>query len=378
MKNGGSSTSHLDYIKKRNLNCIVNLIHARGTMSRAQVAAEIGLSKSAVSSLVDELLEKGIILETGIGRSTTQGGRRSILLSFNPNHRLCVGINITARSVTILISNLDGEIRSCDRFPGSVEASKILDYIQACFDNHEVDLESIAGIGIAVPGITDFHTGIVVESPSLGWVNLNLASYIAEQYEIPVFVLNDVDCMALGENWIGSAVDKKNIYFVGINDGLGGALIINGQLYTGSSGRSGEIGYTILDSSHKDWSCNCFGRYGWLEQTVSGWALHKTNLPLDMLFKSYLQGGSEAAPEVEMFIQNLSIMISNGVALLNPDCVIIGGKVAEYMGEIMPIISENVARIVPISTEIRMAKLGEKAHNFGAISHILKNVDLTD
>lgn len=378
MKNTNISTSHLDYIKRRNLNNIVKLIRVKGAVSRAQVAAEMGLSKSAVSTLVDELLEKGIVQETGIGSSTAQGGRRSILLSFDPDYRLCIGVNITSKFTSILIANLDGNVRYYDKYAKADHIPEIVGYIRDSINKHCLSLSSIAGIGLAVPGITDVASGIVVESPSMGWVNLDLASHLSCEFPFPVFVLNDVDCLALGENWIGSAASQDNIYFIGINDGLGSSLIINGQLYTGSNGQAGEVGYTILDSVRGDWKCNQFGQYGWLEQTVSGWALQKTGLSVEKVFEAYAMGSSAVAATVDLFIRNLSVMIANCVALLNPDCVVIGGEASEYMGNVVPIIRDNVSQMVPIRVEVRTAQLGEKAYNFGAIAHALSIVDLID
>ena len=378
MKSNISASSHLDYIKKRNLNSILNLIHLRGNISRAQVATEIGLSKTAVSSLVDELLGKGIVKETGIGNSAAQGGRRSILLNFNADYRYCLGINVTCKSTSILISNLDGEIRHYDNYPSAMKVERLLEFIYTSIEKHAIDVKKIAGMGIVVPGITNVETGTVIESPSMEWADRKLAACISEFYTFPVFVLNDVDCLTLGENWIGSAADLKNVFFVGINDGLGSAMIINGSLYSGSSGQAGEVGYTILDTASNDYKRNCLGQFGWLEQTVSGWALQKTGLTIKALFDGYLKNDPEATPVVDTFIHNLSIMISNTVALLNPDCVVIGGSVSEYMGDIIPIIRSNVNKFVPISTEIRMAKLGEKAHHLGAVAYILKNIDITD
>lgn len=373
-----SASSHLDYIKKKNLNSILNLIHSRGDISRAQVAAELDLSKTAVSSLMDDLLEKGIVKETGIGSSAIHGGRRSILLNFNPDYRYCIGINVTSRSTSILVSNLDGDVRHYDQYPTAKNVEQLLMSISKSMVQHEIDIKQIAGMGIAVPGITDVETGTVIESPSMGWTNLKLADAISEVYPFPVFVLNDVDCLTLGENWIGSAAAFKNVYFVGISDGLGSAMIINGTLYTGSSGKAGEVGYTILDTVSNSYKINCLGQYGWLEQTVSGWALQKTGLSLDAVFEAYSKKDPKVTPVVDAFVHNLSVMIANAVALLNPDCVVVGGSVAEHMNEIIPQVKNNVSRFVPISTEIRMAKLGEKAHHFGAIAHILNNVDLTD
>lgn len=378
MKGVSISTSHLDYIKKRNLNSIVKLIREKGTMSRAQVAAEMGLSKSAVSSLVDELLEKGIIHETGIGSSTSQGGRRSILLSFDPDYRYCIGVNITSRSTSILISDLDGNVRHYDKYGRVDNVQQIVEYILYTISKHKLSNGLIAGIGLAVPGITDVSSGTVIESPSMGWVGLNLASHLSKSFPFPIFVLNDVDCLALGENWIGSAASQDNIYFIGINDGLGSSLIINGQLYTGCNGQAGEIGYTILDSVRGNWRCNQFGQYGWLEQTVSGWALQKTGLPVEKVFEAYSTGNSSVASAVELFIRNLSVMIANCIALLNPDCVVIGGVVSEHMKNVVPIIRDKVSQMVPIRAEIRTAQLGEKAYNFGAIAHALSIVDLID
>lgn len=369
--------THLDYIKSRNLNKIINLIRQSQPISRAKVASALGLSKSAVSSLVDGLIEKKFVTEIGIGESTVQGGRRGVLLGFNPKARLCVGVSVTQDYITVMISDLDGVYEIYDRFEQTNQVERLIELIQGCICDHKINPEEIIAIGISVPGITKTREGIVVESPTIDWFDLELVKQMQEHFISPIYVLNDVDCLALGENWIGSAREEGITYFIGINKGLGSALIIDGELYMGRDSQSGEIGYTILDADNFTPHVNQLGKFGWLEESVSGWALEKTGYPLSQVFVEYRKGNERVVPVVERFIKNLSVMVANSIAMLNPDCVVIGGEVSEYMDEELKQIRDNVSAFVPIQAEIRRAKLGTSAFNLGAIAYTLVSVDLT-
>ena len=377
MRSNTKERTHLDYVKRRNLNKIIHLIRQSQPISRAKVATALGLSKSAVSSLVDELIEKKIITEIGIGESTVQGGRRGVLLGFNPKAKFCIGVSVTQDYVTVMISDLDGAYDIFDQFEQTNQVEELIEIVSSCIRSYQINQEDVIAIGISVPGITKTREGIVVESPTLGWFNMEIVKKMQEYFISPIYVLNDIDCLALGENWIGSAREEGITYFIGINKGLGSALIINGQLYMGRDSQSGEIGYTILDSDNFVPTVNQLGKFGWLEESVSGWALEKTGYSLSRIFAEYRNGNDRVVPAVERFIKNLSVMVANSIAMLNPDCVIIGGEVTEYMEGELERVRENVTAYVPIQADIKKAKLGTSAYNLGAIAYALGVVDLT-
>src|SRR5918994_7356491 len=125
----------------------------------------------------------------------------------------------------------------------------------------------IIGVGVGAPGPLDTKSGIVLLTPNLGWVNLPLRSIIHDRLKLPASLDNDANCAVLGEWWRGAARGSRNAIGITIGTGIGGGIILDGQLYHGSTDCAGEIGHTTIDSEGR--RCKC-GNYGCLEAYTSG------------------------------------------------------------------------------------------------------------
>jgi glucokinase len=125
----------------------------------------------------------------------------------------------------------------------------------------------ILGVGVGAPGPLDTKRGIVLLTPNLGWVNMPLRQLIHDRLGLPAALDNDANCAVLGEWWVGAARGARNAIGITIGTGIGGGLIIDGQLYHGASDVAGEIGHTTIDTEGR--RCKC-GNYGCLEAYASG------------------------------------------------------------------------------------------------------------
>ncbi|PLR75925.1 ROK family transcriptional regulator [Bacillus sp. V3-13] len=361
-------------MKKINRSLILDTIRSHQPLSRAQIAQRLKLSRSTVSSIVEELLLKKLVVELGYGSSTSEGGRRGLQLGFNPKSAFGIGLDIGGTKILVVITDLDGSIEFREKFPTTSNTDKIIEIIKQSIHKAGLSESDVIAMGVGVPGITT-KDGIVVDAPALKWTNLELKSEMQANFDFPVFINNDVNCAALGERWLGSGENSDDIFFIAIGTGVGSAIVANGELIQGFDSRAGEIAYNISETDIKEGQENKLGEFGVFEKKISGSALQKHCNPPERLFTEYAKGSKAETEIIENFILQLSINIANVVNLLNPEFVIIGGGVSESMGVVIEKIQESVERLTPIKTKIGLATLGGDAGGLGAIAYAFKEIE---
>lgn len=255
-----------------------------------------------------------------------------------------------------------------------------------------IEKEDVAGMGAGVPGIIDSEKGVVVFSPNIPWENYNLKEELEERYGIRLRIGNDVNVGVLGEWKYGAGKNYRNIVGIFVGTGIGGGLVLNGQIYEGKIGAAGEIGHMNISADGP--VCGC-GARGCLEAVASKTAMQKdieaqlrrgresmfrellgTNgeiIKSEQIKQAY-DAGDELAVEV---VEKAAMYIGNAVAslinILNPELIIFGGGVMESMGdELIPLIKKSARRYTMPklleACEIKTAKLGDNAGLYGALT----------
>lgn len=371
----GKVTGNLELIKKVNRALVLETIKDQQSISRANIAKKLGLSRSTVSTIVDELLDKKLVVELGYGDSTKLGGRRSVQLGFNPDSSYGIGLDIGGTKILIVITNMYGEIVYKEKLETTNKIEEIISLVNEGLDKSEIDKEKILAMGVGVPSATNSKEGIVIDAPALKWSNFNLKKELQDQFDFPIFIDNDVNCAALGEKWKGSGKNIDNMFFIAIGTGVGSAVISNGELVRGYNYEAGEIAYNISESDVKNGLMNKVGEFGVFESKISGTALHQKGYSPSQLFKEYSKGNEEVFEVIDNFILQLSINITNAVNLLNPESVIIGGGVSESLDLIIDQIQDKVDMLSPVRTNVKLAQLRGDAGALGAIAYALKRVE---
>lgn len=147
---------------------------------------------------------------------------------------------------------------------------KLVDSLYKLMKKQNLSDSKILGIGIGVPGITDFEKGIVIDAPTLGWCNYPLRQVLEEKLSYPIYIDNDVNVSVIGEKWQGAAKNKRNILKVMLGTGIGCGMILENELYRGASYAAGEVGYMVTDQSalNKGYT-SMFAGYGfWIIMSV--------------------------------------------------------------------------------------------------------------
>lgn len=370
---GNNIVGHLELIKKINRSLVLEKIRANQPISRAQIAKELNLSKSTVSSIVDELVTRKLVNELGEGSSTRAGGRPASLLGFNPASAFGVGIDIGGTKILIIITDLVGKVVFKKKTKTTNNVGEIVALVKGSLAEADIKEKDVIGLGIGVPGTT--NGGVVIRAKALNWINYHLQDAVQAHFMFPVFINNDVNCAALGERWLGSGERSDHMFFIAIGTGIGSAIITNGELVYGHDCRAGEIAYLIgRDDLHAK-RFNVLGETGVFESKVSGSALGKHGMAPEELFAKYSAGSADAVPVIADFVAELSIGIANALGLLNPEKVIIGGGVSESMHVVLNDIQDMVSKLIPIRTDIRLASLGGDAGALGAIAFTFDQVE---
>ena len=217
---------------------------------------------------------------------------------------------------------------------------------------HGAKPQHFLGVGVGAPGPLDREHGIVVVAPNLGWHNFPLRQEISDRIHLPVALDNDANCATMGEWWCGAAQGARNVVGITIGTGIGGGIILDGQLYHGSSDVAGEIGHTTIDANGRH--CRC-GNYGCLEAYASGPAIalrarealerdggpdetsilrsmvsgNLDELTAALVYEAANQGDGVALEVVRDTARFLGTGIANLLNILNPDVVVLAGGVTQ-------------------------------------------------
>lgn len=319
-----------------------------------------------------------------------------------------VAVDVGGTKILATVIGSDGQIVSrCKRMTRAEKSAdevinRISDCISESIDRANLHQMQIRGIGIGVPGVIDSETGVIIFAPNLRWSNVALKPVLENQFEIPVFVENDVNLGTLGEQSLGAGRGVDNLVGIFIGTGIGGGIILNGKLFRGANQTAGEIGHVILKPGGPRCSC---GNRGCLEALASRTAISryvrkaitqqgkKSILPelnggnLDLvrsraLAKAVARGDKVTAKAIERAQYYLGVGVATVVGLVNPQVVVLGGGLIEAMGENLVSCVYGVAAELALpnamnGVEVVSAKLGDNAGVIGAAVLACENLGLT-
>ena len=382
-------------IKQKILGLCIN----EGDYSIAELSKETNTSIPTVTKLVSELIEDGYLED--LGKMGTSGGRRPSIYGLNPAAGYFVGADVSKSHVSIAVSNFKGSIIDYqDDVPFKLESTEqsmveLCSLLKNYISRLGIKEDSILAYGINLTGRVNNGTGYSF-SYFLG-EDKPLAPTLEDLLNTPVFIENDSRAMTYGEYICGMANNEKNMLFINVSWGLGMGMILDGKLYYGKSGYSGEIGhFPLLDN---DIICQC-GKVGCLETGASGLAVHRIfleklregkasalsakfnngeEISLGDILDALAEEDVLAIEAVEEIGNTLGRAIAGLINIFNPELVVIGGRMStaeEYL--MLPIrsaIHKHSLNIVSRDTVVKFSKLGKKAGAYGACmlsrSHLL-------
>jgi glucokinase len=231
------------------------------------------------------------------------------------------------------------------------------------------DFSKLRGIGVGTPGPVDATGRVARLAINLdGWYDIPIAGWLQTKTGLPTILGNDANCAALGEAWLGAGQKRQNMIMLTLGTGVGGAIIFNGQLYTGTQGAAGELGLITLQADGPD--CKS-GNRGSLEQYISAKAIECDTGKSAAAWGALATAGDPAALEFwRQYGQKLGIGLTSLIYILTPELIIIGGGVSAssqfFLTATHAEIHERVLQPSRAGVEIITAQLGNQAGMLGA------------
>ena len=348
---------------------ILNYVINNQITSKAEVSKNLNLSMPTVLSNINDLIAKGIIIETGEYEST--GGRKAKSIGINPSYRYSVGIVITANHVGIVLVNLKYEIvkfrRVRMKFSPDASYCQDLSVLTSEFLKDTEYQDRILGIGISIPGIISQKAHLLIKSHALQLENYSL-SFLEQAFDLPVYFENDANAAMMAEDMNR----YKNAIYLSLNNTLGGAFCMGGKLFQGENQKAGEFGHMILVPGGR--KCYC-GKKGCADAYCAASALTDEINSLET-FMEQLKSGDEAAEEKwSEYLDMLAVMISNLRMAYDMD-IILGGEVGGYLAEHMLPLGEKVMEYNGFDHDIRYLRncsYKREASAVGAAKHFLQD-----
>lgn len=254
----------------------------------------------------------------------------------------------------------------------------------------------IAGIGIGAAGACDVATGVITLSPNLpGWHNIPLKDILQREFDLPIYLENDATVAALGEHYFGGAVDVANLIYLCVGTGIGGGIMIDGQLYHGASGSAGEIGHMTIDINGPRCSC---GNIGCWETLASGTALAREavkqikagtqtsilnfadgelqKVSAQRVFLAAQEGDPLANELISQTAYYLGVGLVSIVNIFNPQLILIGGGLSR-MGRLLlepasKVVRDRAYELPVAAVRIELARLGADAEALGGVALVLE------
>jgi glucokinase-like ROK family protein len=389
------------FVRKVNTVTVLETLRSCAPLSRADLAEETGLNRSTVSSIIQELLDLHFVRETSLKGDHI--GRPSMPLELNPEGGFAIGLEINVDYVSAMMADFSGATHR-----------KLFQETNLQMSQHDILQTSIAmvtelvefgrsldiplfGIGIGLPGVVDIYQGKLIFAPNLGWRDLDIGKIFSTQFNVPICVENEANCGALGELRYGIAREVTDFIYISAGVGLGGGIMINGELLRGNDGFASEIGHMVIYGDGNQCSC---GRKGCWETYVGPRAVIRQvvftlqngtesqlhvmlNGNLESLtFKQVVQaaeaGDTVALKAIREVGTHLGVGIINLVNIFNPEQIILGGALSDasalLIPQIKPLMDESILSSRVTDLPIVPSSLGADACLKGAMALVFDQV----
>lgn len=324
---------------------ILELIKAKNGISRIDISREFGITPAAVGKVINEFLEKKIIIEEREGEST--GGRKPSLLNINKDKiGNILGVYFAPTFVQVTIGDIDGNIFSTRRYRLGDLGGDIVGSTEEIIEKELTKNKDIEVISVVMNGLVDSERGVSIFSPHYNTKNISIVERFQKKFRKKVYLENDVRVMALVEKVFGECRDNQNFVVLNVEEGVGGSIYLNDMLYHGYGSMSGELGHMVVKRNSLE-KCSC-GKRGCLETEVSNRAIIKKIMAqirinnqysslkkvLDEGKKLEIKDVLEGVEERDMLslsvvgeaIQYIAYALDMIISVINPEKIIIYGE----------------------------------------------------
>lgn len=388
-------------INVMNKSNILQIVRDQSPVFKAEIARLCNLSIPTVMKITDELIDRGLVRKVGKGEISR--GKPPEMLEFVADRYFIIGVDVGTTFISTIIMDLSARVLNRYMTPTHVEQrpdeviGRIIDSLRFIISNSNVDESKILGIGIGMPGLLDSEAGVVLFSPDFGWENINLLKPIRNVFSMPIVMENVTRAMAMGEKWFGAGRNTDIFLYINLGFGIGSAIMIDGELFRGFSGKAGELGHMTVERNGP--LCNC-GNYGCLEALASANAISKQaklsikngrqssilelangdpdKIEAKTVFDAAKNGDALALEIVMQAIEYLGVAIASATNLLEPGLIILEGGVTNagdiLIDNLQKVLNCHTMRYVGRHTRIIFSHMDDNAAAIGAASFLVKRL----
>ncbi|WP_217586504.1 ROK family protein [Lentibacillus saliphilus] len=396
-------------MKSVNKSLILNTIRTSEPISRAQIAKKTELTPPTVSSIVKELLEEELVVESDLGES--QGGRKPTMLLINHDAFYVIGVDVSPDSIKCIAGSLSGKVivraepkEISKRISSEQFLDELIDTIRSVLDTLSTP-DKVMGIGVAMHGVVDVENGLSLVAPNLGLTDIPIKDVLEKEFDTIVKVENDVRAMALGESWFSTNGHIGSMLTVNMGSGVGAGLVIDGKLYHGAADLAGEVGHMTIDLHGEVCTCGnrgCFQTFATCDAIIKrakaalieadekagmakGEAEHLVhdqigyqNLTIEDIYHMATAGNEILANVLQETGEVIGIALTNLIHVINPEKIVLGGEVCKMSAFILPVIKDTIVQrgltADAKQTKVDLIKLGHDATLKGALALLLVEI----
>ncbi|WP_395728727.1 ROK family protein [Nakamurella sp.] len=384
----GSTPADQATVRRLNLSLLLNNLAAGGARSRARLADDTGLTKATVSSLVAELIDRGLVMEGPVERSGL--GRPGRAVELDPGGVRFLGIELQVDYIAGMVLDLRGTVLARQRLGRSMAElgparalGEVADLARALVAEAGSRVDQVQSLHLAIPGLIDADAGMLALAPNLHWRDIDIVHTLMGRLQwndARIGVDNDANMGAIAHHAVGDASRSQNLVYLAGAVGVGAGMIVDGRIVRGAAGFAGEVGHIAVGSP--DRLCGC-GRRGCWETSVSLSALldslaepdespsdHPSDLGarLGQVNRRAAGGERRVLDAIDEQAHWLGIGMSALANILNPDTFVLGGHFSvlrDYYRE--PVLSELRSRLLAGSvSRVEFSDLEFEAASLGA------------
>ena len=391
-------------LREHNHLLVLNCVRHQGPIARVAIAQLTGLSKTTVSSIIDDLLLAGLVSEGDLLDASPIGGRRAILVNFNADVGIILGVEVSRTRITLAATNLNGELKRIQTVLSeitntpAVSISILVTSIRVFLAQSGLAWEQVIGIGIGMPTTIDAQKQTVIRTPAMpGWEDVDLPNILFNEFQVPVFLDNNANLGALSEGRYGVGKHISDFIYVNVGRGIGSGIMSNHQILRGALGAAGEIGHIrVKDEGLR---CEC-GNDGCLETVADERAIiadASQGVSLNSLARATRQISSVLARYDEVDINDVIHAADAGdlasrlalqtagnhlgraiailINVLNPAAIILDGTVVRssqiVFGALQAAAARSTQKAIWSQTHILLGQLGDLTVALGAATLVI-------
>jgi predicted NBD/HSP70 family sugar kinase len=383
-----ATAGSLEALRELNRLRVIDALRQRGTASRSEIARHTGLSRTTVTTLVNDLQARGLVVELPLAEIHGRG-RPPTLLRLDPSAGAVVGIHFDHHHLRVAVADLSSTVLA-EQWEGldvDRAAEEALDsaaeLVEVVLAEAGIERERVVGVGVALAGPVsrDGTVGSTVILP--GWEGLNALDELTRRLDLQVAVDNDANLGALAEVSFGAGRGMSDVIYLMVSSGVGAGIVIDGRLHRGVTGLGGEIGHVRVRPEGA--VCRC-GNRGCLETVASTDAVlsllrptHGQDLGMRGLAELLDTGDAAALRVVNDAGREIGRVVAGLCNVLSPAGVIVGGDLGVVAAPLMTGIREALDRYalpaVRAAIELRAGVLGERAEVLGALALVIGDTD---